>query len=49
MKFICRIKSYIGIWCCVMDKMFGYIWYDIYWDEKFNWKFLFFVILVDDY
>lgn len=33
-----RIKSYTGIWCCVMDKIPGHIWYDIYWDEKPNWK-----------
>jgi hypothetical protein len=37
-KFRRRVKSYTGIWCCVMDKIPGHIWYDIYWDEKPDWK-----------
>ncbi|KAH9540425.1 hypothetical protein CY35_14G004100 [Sphagnum magellanicum] len=37
-KFKQRIKTYPGIWCCVMDKTPGHIYYDIYWDHKPNWK-----------
>ncbi len=37
-KFKQRIKMYTGIWCCVLDKTPGHIYYDIYWDLKTNWK-----------
>ncbi|CAK9200431.1 unnamed protein product [Sphagnum jensenii] len=37
-KFKQRIKMYTGIWCCVLDKTPGHIYYDIYWDLKPNWR-----------
>ncbi|KAK1271588.1 hypothetical protein QJS04_geneDACA004407 [Acorus gramineus] len=37
-KFRKRMKSYVGIWCCVQDHVPGHIYYDMYWDEKPNWK-----------
>ncbi|EPS68351.1 hypothetical protein M569_06420, partial [Genlisea aurea] len=33
-----RVKGYTGIWCCVENKTPGHIYYDMYWDEKPNWK-----------
>lgn len=36
-KFRNRVKSYVGIWCCV-DHIPGHIYYDMYWDEKPGWK-----------
>lgn len=37
-KFRNRVKRYTGIWCCVMDHTPGHIYYDMYWDEKPDWK-----------
>ncbi|GLT91372.1 hypothetical protein SLE2022_092630 [Rubroshorea leprosula] len=37
-KFRNRVKRYVGIWCCVMKHVPGHIYYDMYWDEKPNWK-----------
>ncbi|XP_074283116.1 arabinosyltransferase XEG113-like [Silene latifolia] len=37
-KFRKRVKRYVGIWCCVMDHIPGHIYYDMYWDEKPEWK-----------
>ncbi|KAG0474762.1 hypothetical protein HPP92_014448, partial [Vanilla planifolia] len=37
-KFRNRIKRYVGIWCCVMNHDPGHIYYDMYWDEKPDWK-----------
>ncbi|ERM94769.1 arabinosyltransferase XEG113 isoform X2 [Amborella trichopoda] len=37
-KFRHRVKRYVGIWCCVDQKRIGHIYYDMYWDEKPNWK-----------
>ncbi|CAM6082482.1 unnamed protein product [Calypogeia fissa] len=37
-KFSNRVKLYTGIWCCVQDRTPGHIWYDIYWDQKPDWK-----------
>lgn len=37
-KFRKRVKHYTGIWCCVIDHTPGHIYYDIYWDEKPDWK-----------
>ncbi|EXC31691.1 hypothetical protein L484_008781 [Morus notabilis] len=37
-KFRRRMKRYVGIWCCVMDHTPGHIYYDMYWDEKPDWK-----------
>ncbi|KAJ3681566.1 hypothetical protein LUZ60_016055 [Juncus effusus] len=37
-KFRKRVKRYVGIWCCVMNKTPGHIYYDMYWDEKAGWK-----------
>ncbi|XP_071919524.1 arabinosyltransferase XEG113-like isoform X1 [Coffea arabica] len=37
-KFRKRVKIYTGIWCCVENHTPGHIFYDIYWDEKPDWK-----------
>eukprot|EP00249_Psilotum_nudum_P004971 c18467_g1_i1 orf=594-2531(-) len=37
-KFRKRVKRYTGIWCCVQNAQPGRIYYDMYWDEKPNWK-----------
>ncbi|KAL3512747.1 hypothetical protein ACH5RR_025464 [Cinchona calisaya] len=37
-KFRKRVKAYTGIWCCVENHTPEHIFYDIYWDEKPNWK-----------
>lgn len=37
-KFRNRVKRYVGIWCCVFDHTPGHIYYDMYWDEKPEWK-----------
>lgn len=37
-KFRNRVKRYVGIWCCVENHEPGHIYYDIYWDEKPDWK-----------
>ncbi|KAL5539625.1 hypothetical protein UlMin_042311 [Ulmus minor] len=37
-KFRRRVKTYVGIWCCVMNHTPGHIYYDMYWDEKPGWK-----------
>ncbi|KAJ7558802.1 hypothetical protein O6H91_04G056400 [Diphasiastrum complanatum] len=37
-KFRRRVKTYTGIWCCVENRERGHIYYDIYWDEKPDWK-----------
>ncbi|KAL3613794.1 hypothetical protein CASFOL_041868 [Castilleja foliolosa] len=37
-RFRNRVKRYTGIWCCVQDHTPGHIYYDMYWDEKPNWK-----------
>lgn len=37
-RFRNRVKDYVGIWCCVMNKNPGHIFYDMYWDEKPDWK-----------
>ncbi|KAK4752266.1 hypothetical protein SAY87_021064 [Trapa incisa] len=36
-RFRNRMKHYVGIWCCT-DHDPGHIYYDMYWDEKPNWK-----------
>ncbi|KAK1408608.1 hypothetical protein QVD17_40532 [Tagetes erecta] len=36
-KFRKRVKRYVGIWCCVEHQP-GHIYYDMYWDEKPDWK-----------
>ncbi|EPS68350.1 hypothetical protein M569_06419, partial [Genlisea aurea] len=33
-----RVKRYLGAWCCLENKALGHIFYDMYWDEKPNWK-----------
>ncbi|CAK9144073.1 unnamed protein product [Ilex paraguariensis] len=33
-----RVKRYLGIWCCVDNHTPGHIYYDMYWDEKPDWK-----------
>ncbi|KAJ4780116.1 Nucleotide-diphospho-sugar transferase family protein [Rhynchospora pubera] len=37
-KFRNRVQRYVGIWCCVMLRDPGHIYYDMYWDEKPGWK-----------
>ncbi|KAG5524514.1 hypothetical protein RHGRI_031245 [Rhododendron griersonianum] len=37
-KFRNRMKRYVGIWCCVENHTPGHIYYDMYWDEKPDWK-----------
>ncbi|OWM65053.1 hypothetical protein CDL15_Pgr028771 [Punica granatum] len=37
-RFRNRMKRYVGIWCCTADHDPGHIYYDMYWDEKPNWK-----------
>ncbi|KHN05539.1 hypothetical protein glysoja_020504 [Glycine soja] len=37
-RFRKRVKRYTGIWCCVLDHTPGHIYYDMYWDEKPEWK-----------
>jgi arabinosyltransferase len=37
-KFRNRVQRYVGIWCCVMLRDPGHIYYDMYWDEKPAWK-----------
>ncbi|XP_027182148.1 arabinosyltransferase XEG113-like [Coffea eugenioides] len=37
-KFRNRMKAYMGRWCCVEDHDPPHIYYDIYWDEKPDWK-----------
>lgn len=37
-KFKKRVKRYVGIWCCVDGHTPGHIYYDMYWDEKPDWK-----------
>eukprot|EP00250_Pteridium_aquilinum_P008747 c18180_g1_i1 orf=861-2705(-) len=37
-KFRARVKRYTGIWCCAQNLQRGHIFYDIYWDEKPDWK-----------
>ncbi|KAK2647788.1 hypothetical protein Ddye_015277 [Dipteronia dyeriana] len=37
-KFKRRVKRYLGIWCCVDNHTPGHIYYDMYWDEKPDWK-----------
>ncbi|KAM7251824.1 hypothetical protein ACFE04_023707 [Oxalis oulophora] len=37
-KFRNRVKRYVGIWCCVENHTPGHIYYDMFWDEKPNWK-----------
>ncbi|KAI5083262.1 hypothetical protein GOP47_0003005 [Adiantum capillus-veneris] len=37
-KFRARVKRYTGIWCCAENLQRGHIYYDIYWDEKPDWK-----------
>ncbi|PKA64104.1 hypothetical protein AXF42_Ash005116 [Apostasia shenzhenica] len=37
-KFRNRVKRYAGIWCCVMNRDPGHVYYDMYWDEKPGWK-----------
>lgn len=37
-KFRFRVKRYVGIWCCVEKRTPGHIYYDMYWDEKPDWK-----------
>ncbi|KAD5317306.1 hypothetical protein E3N88_17252 [Mikania micrantha] len=37
-KFRNRVKRYVGIWCCVEKHDPGHIYYDMYWDEKPDWK-----------
>ncbi|WCJ29003.1 xyloglucanase 113 [Euphorbia peplus] len=37
-RFRNRVKRYLGIWCCVENHTPGHIYYDMYWDEKPDWK-----------
>lgn len=37
-QFRNRVNRYVGIWCCVENHTPGHIYYDMYWDEKPNWK-----------
>ncbi|XP_071702173.1 arabinosyltransferase XEG113 [Rutidosis leptorrhynchoides] len=37
-KFKNRVKRYVGIWCCVDSHTPGHIYYDMYWDDKPDWK-----------
>ncbi|KAD3641598.1 hypothetical protein E3N88_30822 [Mikania micrantha] len=37
-KFRKRVKRYVGIWCCVDGHNPCHIYYDMYWDEKPDWK-----------
>lgn len=37
-QFENRMKHYVGIWCCVENHTPGHIYYDIYWDQKPDWK-----------
>ncbi|KDP31566.1 hypothetical protein JCGZ_15383 [Jatropha curcas] len=37
-KFRNRVKRYVGIWCCVENHTPGHVYYDMYWDEKPDWK-----------
>ncbi|XP_020694442.1 arabinosyltransferase XEG113-like [Dendrobium catenatum] len=37
-RFRNRVQGYVGIWCCVMNKDPGHIFYDMFWDEKPDWK-----------
>ncbi|KAK4747966.1 hypothetical protein SAY87_014552 [Trapa incisa] len=37
-KFRNRMKRYVGIWCCTTGHVPGHIYYDMYWDEKPDWK-----------
>ncbi|KAI3812627.1 hypothetical protein L1987_17338 [Smallanthus sonchifolius] len=37
-QFRKRVKRYVGIWCCVDGHDPGHIYYDMYWDEKPDWK-----------
>uniref|UniRef100_A0A5B7C3B3 Nucleotide-diphospho-sugar transferase domain-containing protein n=1 Tax=Davidia involucrata TaxID=16924 RepID=A0A5B7C3B3_DAVIN len=37
-RFRSRVKRYVGIWCCVDNHSPGHIYYDMYWDEKPDWK-----------
>ncbi|OAY24261.1 arabinosyltransferase XEG113 isoform X1 [Manihot esculenta] len=37
-KFRNRVKRYVGIWCCVENHTPGHIYYDMYWDDKPDWK-----------
>lgn len=37
-QFRARVKSYPGIWCCAQNLRIGHIYYDMYWDEKLDWK-----------
>lgn len=37
-RFRKRVKQYVGIWCCVENHNPGHIYYDMYWDEKPDWK-----------
>ncbi|KVH95172.1 Nucleotide-diphospho-sugar transferase [Cynara cardunculus var. scolymus] len=37
-KFRNRVKRYVGIWCCVDKHTPGHIYYDMFWDEKPDWK-----------
>ncbi|KAG7024727.1 Arabinosyltransferase [Cucurbita argyrosperma subsp. argyrosperma] len=37
-KFRNRVKRYVGIWCCVENAAPGHVFYDMYWDEKPDWK-----------
>ncbi|KAH7553367.1 hypothetical protein JRO89_XS12G0002800 [Xanthoceras sorbifolium] len=37
-QFKRRVKQYVGIWCCVDNHTPGHIYYDMYWDEKPDWK-----------
>ncbi|PNX99263.1 nucleotide-diphospho-sugar transferase family protein [Trifolium pratense] len=37
-RFRNRVKRYVGIWCCMPDIPIGHIYYDMYWDEKPEWK-----------
>ncbi|KAG6538584.1 hypothetical protein ZIOFF_003708 [Zingiber officinale] len=37
-KFRKRVKRYVGLWCCLQNHDPGHIYYDMYWDEKPQWK-----------
>jgi hypothetical protein len=37
-RFRNRVKRYVGIWCCVENNTPGHIYYDMFWDEKPDWK-----------
>ncbi|KAJ6928206.1 LOW QUALITY PROTEIN: hypothetical protein NC651_012033 [Populus alba x Populus x berolinensis] len=37
-QFSSMQEAFVGIWCCVENHDPGHIYYDMYWDEKSDWK-----------